>query len=86
MKVKGYIKSVNIDRESLDVSSFGERNKEFLACRSFATAEIVFTEGNIQGLIEIIGKNDPIELDVRNTNKVERTSKWRMLRLRDGDE
>lgn len=76
MKVKGYIRSIDIDRDTNAFTGYTMR------------AEVIFTEGDQEGLLAKMRCGEPIEIDVplqpeRDAKKViHPIKKFRMLRLR----
>lgn len=89
MKIKGYISNLNIERSMQDVYSFGSVAVESIPSVTTAKAEIIFTEGDLSLLFNLMHNLDPIEIDVPENgakvgdNKPKKKNKWRMIRLDD---
>ncbi len=80
MKVKGYIRSIDIDRDTNAFMGYTMR------------AEVIFTEGDQEGLLDKMRCGEPIEIDVPlrpewDAKKVvvPLIRKFRMLRLRNDE-
>lgn len=74
MKVKGLISRMDIDR---DMNAF----------TGYTIAEVIFTEGNLEGLLSMMRCGEPIEIDVplrpeRDAKNIPPIKKFRMLRLK----
>lgn len=85
MKIKGYVNSINVGRNMEDVYGFGGTS-HVIAGPTIAKAEIIFTEGNLDGLIAMMGRGDPIEIDIddgkgRLKGVPKEPTQWRMIRL-----
>lgn len=84
MNIKGYISGLNIDREAIEVASFGDLATSYIPGNVRATLTIQLTEFDGE-LDRLFNRNEPIEIVIPEIVKGEAAKKpyWRMIRVED---
>jgi hypothetical protein len=85
MNIKGVVSEMNVNRDLIDVYSFGSINPTFIAGQVKATLTIQLTEFESDLAERLFNHNQEIEIVVPDgpIEPLDRKSKWRMIRVED---